>query len=509
MSGDELLLTGIYIRVSTEEQAKEGFSINAQKEKLKQYAFARGWDIFDFYVDDGISGKNLTDRPEVQRLIQDVKDKKIKNVLVYKIDRLTRSVKNLMELIELFDATNCAFNSLMETIDTSSATGRMFIKIVGIFAEFERENLAERVSFGYEQKTREGNYTCTTGVYGYDYDIGIGDIVLNEDEAEKIKQIYNMYLAGTSMTKIAEWLIENKVPTKRGGIWGSRQVESILSNPLYIGNIRYGLNNPKTSFVVENTRYAPIVEEETFHRVQEVLANRRKNSPRTYPSDSTYFLSFLECGECGRKLSTAKHTDTKVATNRVYINYYCHNHRRNKTCSCEGFGTVKLEKAFQEYIAGLDDMSFEKDKLDNKRKKEPPAKTRASLESKIAQNERRINEIRSLFTQDKLSFEEYKEFSGTLSIKAQQLQSELDQLRPDNPEEINIEAVRDIIVNLKQNWVNLTDSEKKKFLMMFVDGITVYCKDKEVTVQEIRFNNGKVKNPDKPKAKRKRTTGLS
>jgi len=116
MYEEEKLTTGIYIRVSTEEQAKEGFSINAQKEKLKQYAFARGWDIYDFYIDDGISGKNLSERPEASRLVQDVKDKKINNVLVYKIDRLTRSVKNLMELIELFDVTDCAFNSLMETI---------------------------------------------------------------------------------------------------------------------------------------------------------------------------------------------------------------------------------------------------------------------------------------------------------------------------------------------------------------------------------------------------------
>ena len=157
--------TAIYCRVSTEEQATEGFSIHAQKEKLTKYAESNDWDIVDYYVDDGISGKNLTDRKEASRLIEDVKKGKINNVLIYKLDRLTRSVKDLIYLIELFDSHNCTFNSQTEKIDTSNAVGRMFVKIIGIFAEFERENLAERVTFGYEQKTKEGNYTNCNGVF--------------------------------------------------------------------------------------------------------------------------------------------------------------------------------------------------------------------------------------------------------------------------------------------------------------------------------------------------------
>ena len=160
--------TGIYCRVSTEEQV-DGFSINAQIDKLTKYADSCDWEVVDYYIDEGISGKNLCDRDEVKRLIDDVICGKINNILVYKLDRITRSMKDLIYLIELFDKYNCTFNSQTEKIDTSNAVGRMFIKIIGIFAEFERENLAERVSFGYEQKTREGNYTNCNGVYGYDY----------------------------------------------------------------------------------------------------------------------------------------------------------------------------------------------------------------------------------------------------------------------------------------------------------------------------------------------------
>lgn len=238
----EILKTGIYMRVSTEEQAKDGFSIHAQKEKLSKYASANDWEVIDYYIDDGISGKNLQDRPDVKRLINDVKLGKINNVLVYKLDRITRSVKDLINLIELFEKNDCCFNSVTEKLDTSNAVGRMFIKIIGIFAEFERENLAERVSFGYEQKTREGNYTNTNGVNGYDYVVGKGTLTINEQEKIIIQNIYKEYLNGASMLKIAKDLNQKNIPSKRGGQWRQSTIKSILTNPLYIGKICYNIS---------------------------------------------------------------------------------------------------------------------------------------------------------------------------------------------------------------------------------------------------------------------------
>ena len=169
--------TAIYCRVSTEEQATEGFSIHAQKDKLTKYASINDWDIVDYYVDDGISGKNLTDRKEVSRLIEDVKKGKINNVLIYKLDRLTRSVKDLIYLIELFDSHNCTFNSQTEKIDTSNAVGRMFVKIIGIFAEFERELISERTKDGLDRARREGKK------------IGHPKTTLSKDQIERIKKI--------------------------------------------------------------------------------------------------------------------------------------------------------------------------------------------------------------------------------------------------------------------------------------------------------------------------------
>ena len=129
--------TAVYARVSTEEQAREGYSIRAQIDKLKSYIQIKDWEFYKVYSDEGISGKNIEDRPAINELINDIKAGNVNNVLVYKIDRLTRSTKDLIELTTIFKDYNCAFSSVTESIDTGSASGRMFLKIIGIFAEFD------------------------------------------------------------------------------------------------------------------------------------------------------------------------------------------------------------------------------------------------------------------------------------------------------------------------------------------------------------------------------------
>lgn len=350
----EILKTGIYMRVSTEEQAKDGFSIHAQKEKLSKYASANDWEVIDYYIDDGISGKNLQDRPDVKRLINDVKLGKINNVLVYKLDRITRSVKDLINLIELFEKNDCCFNSVTEKLDTSNAVGRMFIKIIGIFAEFERENLAERVSFGYEQKTREGNYTNTNGVNGYDYVVGKGTLTINEQEKIIIQNIYKEYLNGASMLKIAKDLNQKNIPSKRGGQWRQSTIKSILTNPLYIGKIRYGVAKklqPK-SFCV-NGKQKTIIDENTFYCVQKLIKiGKEKNIKKRNNSDA-FFTSVLKCSHCNSRF----HSKIQIHNEKKYITYYCNN-RQAKKCNTSGISHNKVLKAFEDYIKNLENNNF-------------------------------------------------------------------------------------------------------------------------------------------------------
>lgn len=482
---DDPLITGIYIRVSTEEQAKEGFSINAQKLKLQQYASARDWGIYDFYIDDGISGKNLKDRPNVMRMLNDVKNGNINNVLVYKIDRLTRSTKNLIELIDLFNKKHCSFNSLMESIDTSSATGRMFIKIVGIFAEFERENLAERVAFGYEQKTREGNYTNTRGVYGYDYIVGEGKLVVNEYEKQIVNDIYDWYINSMSLIKIGKMLADNKVPTKRGGKWCQGTVRSILTNPLYIGKVRYNVTPNGCDFMADG-EHEKIIDEEKFYRVQEIMKQRQHFTSRRHPSENAYFLGTLLCSKCGRRMISKQHRDKATKDNNLYASYSC-TYKKNGQCDAVGFSHKKLEKAFIEYIKNYSMNSLQNDELDDK--KENISKEKISIEEEIKKLLKRKNEISDLFIKETISFDEYKNFSTKLDEGIKAMRTKLEEISDEKLETINVEHIKDIINNIELNWKYLTEKEKLGFINGFIRSIHAYSDNGKVIITDVEFYN--------------------
>ena len=473
--------TAIYCRVSTEEQATEGFSIHAQKDKLTKYANINDWDIVDYYVDDGISGKNLTERPEVSRLIEDVKKGKIKNVLIYKLDRLTRSVKDLIYLIELFDKNNCTFNSQTEKIDTSNAVGRMFVKIIGIFAEFERENLAERVTLGYEQKTREGNYTNCNGVFGYDYIVGKGKLKLNKNEAGYVRKIYNWYLEGESMLKIAKKLKYLNVPTKRGGHWNQSTIYSILTNPLYIGNVRYGVGR-KNGFEVSGKNIIPIINEELFNNVNNLMKKRKKFQTRKYSSDDTYYLSVLKCSLCGSKYYARQ----QLQSGKKYITYQCNGHNNN-SCNAPGFSHIKIENAFINYLDNIKDLEFDKNIL--KKEKTDINNSTSELKEQINKLNNKKKETIKLFATDEIDYNVFNEIKNVIDEKIEVLNNELNSFNKDNNQEdlTNVEVIKEIVINLKNNFLHLNNHEKKMFLERFIKEIKVRKDNNDVIIEEVIF----------------------
>lgn len=480
MIENEIVKTGIYLRVSTEEQAKEGFSIHAQKEKLTSYANINDWDIYDFYIDDGISGKNITDRPSIKRLIEDVKSGKVNNVLIYKLDRLTRSVKDLINLIELFEEHNCSFNSVTEKLDTSNAVGRMFIKIIGIFAEFERENLAERVSFGYEQKTREGNYTNTNGVNGYDYIIGSGELVVNEVEKDIVNRIFDLYLEGNSMLKIARKFNIEQVPTKRGGDWSQSTIKSILTNPLYIGKIRYGVGkkNQTKAFKVDGSQET-IIDEIKFNKVQQVMEKRKHFINKKYPSERAYFTTALRCAKCGAKfhpkMSKKENSDT------YYITYYCNNKQLSR-CSCSGISHIKVLDAFEKYIANI---KLEPIKEINTIKKDTKKEENIIKELNKLDNKRK--NLQTLFINEEISSTDYQDMIKIVEDKKIFLNNTLKSLKEPKEKEINISDIQDIITNIKKNWDYLDTNERNNFITQFIKKIELDVVDGKAIINDIQF----------------------
>ncbi len=264
----------IYTRVSTEDQAKEGFSLDAQLDKLKSYCKARDWIIGGIYIDDGYSGRNVK-RPAYIRMIEEMD--KWDTILVIKMDRIHRNSKNFMLMMEQLKKLGKEFVSMTESLDTSTAMGRFVMDIIQRIAQLESEQIGERVYVGMEQKARTNGGVLGFNIpYGYDYKDG--KLTLNESEANIIKDIFGMYRNKLSMKKIAENLNKNSIPTKLNKTWRSQTISLILKNPVYCGFLHWeNYLNP--------SEHTPIIDKNTFNEVQIIMQkknNKSKNNSKIF-----------------------------------------------------------------------------------------------------------------------------------------------------------------------------------------------------------------------------------
>ena len=276
-------LRALYIRVSTEAQAEEGYSIQAQSERLEAYCKAMGWDNYRFYTDGGYSGSNL-DRPEMTRLIADARGGQVATVVVFKLDRLSRSQKDTLYLIEdVFLPHGVDFISLNESIDTSTPYGRAMIGILSAFAQLERENIYLRTRMGMVERVRQGYWMGGGGVpFGYDYDRSTGILVPNAD-APRVRQMYELYLKGWSAQRIAQ----------RMGLKYDKLVTQILTRKSNIGLISYKGEEYQGL-------HQPIVPEELFYLVQDRMKER---AVKHRAAGGGHLLTGLVyCGACGARM---------------------------------------------------------------------------------------------------------------------------------------------------------------------------------------------------------------
>lgn len=469
-----MLETAIYLRVSTEEQAQEGYSIRAQEQKLKDYVRIKEWSLYKVYADEGISGKNITERPAINEMIEDVKNGYVKNVLIYKIDRLTRSTADLIQLIDLFNTYDCAFNSLTESIDTQSATGRMFIKIIGIFAEFERENIAERTRFGFERKAREGYSLCArTASYGYDRKIGQKIQTINDREAIIVREIYDMFInKQMPYLEIARCLNARKIKTKENSTWRAVAIKNILCNCNYIGYVRYATKDEKRHFETKGV-HEPIISEELYAEAQKLIGNLSTKVYKKHPQESHYFSGILVCGNCGEKLVV--HGDYKKDDdgNLIPGSYRCRN-RYKKTCNASDVKQVKAEKAFIEYINNIEDFDA-LDEIELAMKEEIKTQNLElinDLHRQLNKLEAKAKEVLDLYISSKIDFDDYKDIKTAIEDERKQISSTLESVEGFVNEEVTIKK-ENIIKSLRENWEFLNNEEKRHFLVNFVEKIEI------------------------------------
>lgn len=492
-----MLETGIYVRVSTEEQAKEGFSIRAQEQKLKDYARIKEWAIHKIYIDEGISGKNITDRPQINQLIKDIKKGLVKNVLIFKIDRLTRNTSDLIYLINLFNEYNCAFNSLCESIDTQTPSGRMFIKIIGIFAEFERENIVERTKLGFERKVKEGYSLCTrTASYGYTRNIGDKIQKINEKEAVIVREVFDMFVHhGKSFLDIAKNLNERNIPTKENSVWIARSIRNMLTNCNYIGKVRYATKDEERNFEVQGN-HEPIISNELYEEAQELISKISKKSYTKRPKEENYFSGVLYCAKCGARLVTHNDLYKNKSGEKIFKSgYRCSNYIR-KMCSASNISQKNVETAFMDYIEQIEDFSAinEIQLEENRKAKDNNSKLIEKLNNQLKNLENKEKEILSSYVDNNLNFDRYIQLKDYIEDEKCKICKQLEEVSAieEDTEEMIIKK-EDIIKNLKENWTFLNNEEKRLFLIKFVDKIMIINEMKNsrrgiAKITDIKFN---------------------
>lgn len=329
----------LYIRVSTQEQV-ENYSIEYQKERLEAFCKSKDWIIYDYYIDPGYSGSN-TDRPALQRLLSDLNN--IDVVVVYKLDRLSRSQRDTLDLIEEhFLKNKVEFVSITETLDTSTPFGKAMIGILSVFAQFERETIAERMRMGHIKRAENG-YRGMGGNYDPSGYVRVeGELVIKPDEAEHIQKVFDLYEQYHSIAKVQEKLKELEYP-----VWRFRRYRDILVNRLYIGDVSFAGKWYKG-------KHDAIISEEQFNRVQILLS--RHQGHNAHKAKQSLFAGLVICGKCGENYVTQQHRD-KVKKDKYYRYYTCRARRfpseYPEKCMNKSWSYKKLEKLVIDEINNL------------------------------------------------------------------------------------------------------------------------------------------------------------
>ncbi|QUH21115.1 recombinase family protein [Alkaliphilus sp. B6464] len=300
----------LYIRVSTSHQVDKD-SLPFQRKELSNYAkYVLGIDNFEIFEDAGYSAKN-TDRPKYQEMMSRIKNREFTHLLVWKIDRISRNLRDFSEMYDDLRDYGVTFVSKNEQFDTSSAMGEAMLKIILVFAELERKITAERVYSIMLSRAQKGQWNGATTPLGYKWSDEVKFPVIDEKESKTVKYIYDLYEDVASTSKVAFQLNSENVKTKRDGTWSAKTVGDVLRNPFYIGTYRYNMKNNKRrwkdekDWIVVEDNHPGIIQKEQFEKVNKILAdNYRGNRSYQRANEHTHICSrLLFCGKCGNILN--------------------------------------------------------------------------------------------------------------------------------------------------------------------------------------------------------------
>lgn len=448
----------LYARVSTDEQAKDGYSIGAQCKKLQQYAELNDWES-ELYVDDGYSAKDLN-RPQINKLFKAIEEGKIKTVVIYKLDRITRNVRNLYELMDLFDKSDCKLISLTESLDTSSASGRFFITMLGAMAQWERETIGERTFVGMKEAIKSGKVNSKAP---FGYTRKKDSFIINESEANMVKTMFEKYDRGIGVdTIIKDFQKEGLIPMDK--VWDPTKIFRILENRVYIGE--YVVTFRDGEVYVNSSVFLPIISNELFDSVQDVLKRKKKFHTRV-KGTSRIFSGVLTCKNCGGEI---------FGDNPVGYRYRCKNKFKLEGCTCGTFKEEELEREFNKFILEVFN-SIDEDVIGS-------AKSNITTNKvKLLKRLDRIKNIKSknhiAFENDLIDLDEYKLRIQELNVEEIELTKLLGEVT-DVPKIFSISNK-----DFESLWYSLDRSDRRNIVLKYINKIIMYKEPKGQTLGKL------------------------
>jgi site-specific DNA recombinase len=454
----------IYIRVSTDEQAKHGYSIAAQKEKLEAFCVSQGWEVVgEPLIDDGYSAKDLN-RPKFQMMMEQIKNGDIDVLLVYKLDRLTRSVLDLYEILKVLDEHECKFRSATEIYDTTNAMGRLFITLVAAIAQWERENTAERVQFGMEKKTKMGSWKGGTPPYGYR--VLDGELDVNEDEEPLVKYIYQLSKS-LGFYSIAKKLTDRNFSTRKGGDWHVDTVRDIANNPVYAGYLTFNKNKKDSNKPPrEQTLYEGIhdrlIPREEFWELQDILDKRRTFGGKRETSNY-YFSSILKCARCGSSMSGHKGS-------KGVKTYRCSGKKAGKKCTSH---IIKEDTLVAKILCDLSEIT--QNIYSNKEQNEISSKRIVELENELKLIQKLLKKQKTMYENDVIDIDELISKTESLREQEKSITNELIQYK--NSQKINKDEIQFMIENIHDLWNHSDDFDRKQIITTIFSQLVIDTKD--------------------------------
>ena len=480
---NEKKVAGLYIRVSTEDQAREGFSLPEQEKRLKAMCEYKGYEIYKLYKDAGISAKDMN-RPAFEELLQDIREKKCNTIVVLKLDRLTRSVYDMEFILKFLEENDAYLDCANEEINTTNSSGKMVARLLTTVSQNEIERTSERTKFGLVGAIKEGHIPGKNPL-GYKRDGK--KLVIDPLTKDIVKRIYDLYFEGKSYSNIATIFNEEEVLGKTN--WRDTGILRIISNEIYKGDFVSGKTFNKPIYY-ENV-VEPIVSKELWENCQVQKKKNQKNYMRT----QTYiFLQKLRCPKCGRILAGgASH---KLKSDKWYFYYRCEDCKNNIKEEDIETSVKTLFADILEYDNVVNEFFLPvlKSKLNDP--KEQYEKELKSLKNK----KERIRKayIDSLFTE-----EEYKQESKIVDSQIDFVNSKL--LENSQAEQLNF-TTEDILLKrdmdfinkvklpisyyaFNDNWDLLDRDIKADIVMQYIDDIELELKNNKYQVKQINFRS--------------------